>query len=90
MNEAEARLDQALEIDPGHLPAVITMADIYYREQQWSKAERRLNEALRRLRGQPEHTAQLYHRLGEVYEKLGRLEEGYRQLIEADRAMPDS
>jgi tetratricopeptide (TPR) repeat protein len=87
-NEAEARLDQALELDPGHLPAVITMADIYYREQQWSKAERRLNEALRRLRGQPEQTARLYHRLGEVYEKLGRLEEGYRQLVEADRAMP--
>ena len=64
------------------------MADIYYREQQWNKAERRLNEALRRLRGQPEQTARLYHRLGEVYEKLGRLEEGYRQLVEADRAMP--
>jgi tetratricopeptide (TPR) repeat protein len=88
LNEAEARLDQALELDPGHLPAVITMADIYYREQQWTKAERRLNEALRRLRGQPEQTARLYHRLGEVYEKLGRLEEGYRQLVEADRAMP--
>jgi tetratricopeptide (TPR) repeat protein len=88
LNEAEARLDQALELEPGHLPAVITMADIYYREQQWSKAERRLNEALRRLRGQPEQTARLYHRLGEVYEKLGRLEEGYRQLVEADRAMP--
>jgi golgin subfamily B member 1 len=88
LNEAEARLDQALDLDPGHLPAVITMADIYYREQQWSKAERRLNEALRRLRGQPEQTARLYHRLGEVYEKLGRLEEGYRQLLEADRAMP--
>jgi len=88
LSEAEARLEQALELDPGHLPAVITMADIYYRDQQWSKAERRLNEALRRLRGQPEQTAQLYHRLGEVYEKLGRLEEGYRQLLEADRAMP--
>src|SRR5664279_172697 len=88
LSEAETRLDQALELDPGHLPAVITMADIYYREQQWSKAERRLNEALRRLRGQPEQTARLYHRLGEVYEKLGRLEEGYRQLVEADRAMP--
>ena len=88
LSEAEARLDQALDLDPGHLPAVITMADIYYREQQWSKAERRLNEALRRLRGQPVQTARLYHRLGEVYEKLGRLEEGYRQLVEADRAMP--
>ncbi len=88
ISEAEARLDEALDLDPGHLPAVITMADIYYREQQWNKAERRLNEALRRLRGQPEQTARLYHRLGEVYEKLGRLEEGYRQLVEADRAMP--
>jgi tetratricopeptide (TPR) repeat protein len=88
LGEAEARLDQALELDAGHLPAVITMADIYYREQQWGKAERRLNEALRKLRGQPEQTARLYHRLGEVYEKLGRLEEGYRQLVEADRAMP--
>jgi hypothetical protein len=28
------------------------------------------------MRGQPEQTAKLYHRLGEVYEKLGRLDEG--------------
>jgi len=47
-----------------------------------------LNEALRRMRGQPEQTAKLYHRLGEVYEKLGRLDEGYRQLVEADKALP--
>ncbi|MGD0836344.1 MAG: tetratricopeptide repeat protein [Polyangia bacterium] len=88
LEQAEARLDQALEIDPGHLPAIIALADIYYREQQWAKAERRLNEAMRRIRGQPDETARLCHRLGEVYEKLGRLEEGYRQLVEADRAVP--
>ncbi len=86
--EAERRLDEALDLDPNHLPAVITMADILYREEQWDRAERRLNEALRRMRGQPEQTAKLYHRLGEVYEKLGRLDEGYRQLVEADRALP--
>jgi golgin subfamily B member 1 len=86
--EAERRLDEALDFDPNHLPAVITMADILYREEQWDRAERRLNEALRRMRGQPEQTAKLYHRLGEVYEKLGRLDEGYRQLVEADRALP--
>jgi tetratricopeptide (TPR) repeat protein len=86
--EAERRLDEALDLDPNHLPAVVTMADILYREEQWDRAEHRLNEALRRMRGQPEQTAKLYHRLGEVYEKLGRLDEGYRQLVEADKALP--
>jgi tetratricopeptide (TPR) repeat protein len=88
LTEAERRLDEALDLDPNHLPAVVTMADILYREEQWDRAERRLNEALRRMRGQPEQTAKLYHRLGEVYEKLGRLDEGYRQLVEADKALP--
>ena len=88
LTEAERRLDEALDLDPNHLPAVVTMADILYRAEQWDRAERRLNEALRRMRGQPEQTAKLYHRLGEVYEKLGRLDEGYRQLVEADKALP--
>jgi tetratricopeptide (TPR) repeat protein len=88
LGEAQSRLDQALELDPNYLPAVLNMADILYREQQWAQAERRLNQALFRLRGQPEQTAKLYHRLGEVYEKLGRLDEGYKQLLEADRAIP--
>ena len=86
--EATRTLDEALTLAPDHLPAVMTMADIYYKESQWELAERRLNEALRRLRGQPEQMARLYHRLAEVYDKLGKLEEGYRQLLEADRMTP--
>jgi tetratricopeptide (TPR) repeat protein len=86
--EAIARLDEALVLAPDYLPAVVTMADIYFKEQQWSEAERRLMQALRRMKGQPAEMAQLYHRLAEVYERLGRLEEGYRQLLEADRAVP--
>ena len=74
VNLAVARLDEALELAPDYLPAVITMADIYYREQQWAEAERRLLQAIRRLKGQPAEMAQLYHRLGEVYDKLGRLD----------------
>lgn len=86
--QAVACLDEALELAPDHLPAVITMADIFYKEQQWEQAERRLYQAIRRLRGQPEQTARLYHRLAEVYDKLGRVDEGYKQLVEADRVVP--
>ena len=50
---AIARLDEALELAPDYLPAVVTMADVYYREQQWAEAERRLLQAVRRMKGQP-------------------------------------
>src|SRR5207248_86595 len=71
---AIARLDEALELAPDYPPAVVTMADIYYKEQQWEQAERRLAQVLRRMRGQPEERARLYHQLAEVYHKLGRLD----------------
>ena len=64
------------------------MADIYYKEGQWEQAEKRLTEAVRRLRGQPQQAAKLFQRLAEVHEKLGKLDEAYRQLVEADRMGP--
>jgi tetratricopeptide (TPR) repeat protein len=85
-------LDEAIQNAPDYLPAVMTMADIYYKEHQWDQAELRLTQVLRRLRGQGEsqssETAQLYYRLAEIYEKLGRLDDGYRHLVEGDRSMP--
>lgn len=82
---AQQRLDEALALAPDHLPAVLAIADIYYKEGQWELAEKRLTEAVRKLRTQPEQAARLYQRLAEVHEKLGKLEEAYRQLTEADR-----
>ena len=43
---------------------------------------------MRRLRGQPQQAAKLFQRLAEVHEKLGKLDEAYRQLVEADRMGP--
>ena len=75
---------------PNHLPAILAVADIHYKEGQWELAEKRLTEAVRRLRGQPQQAAKLFQRLAEVHEKLGKLDEAYRQLVEADPWGPGS
>jgi len=86
--EAQRYLDEALTLVPNHLPAILAVADIHYKEGQWEQAEKRLTEAVRRLRGQPQQAAKLFQRLAEVHEKLGKLDEAYRQLVEADRMGP--
>jgi tetratricopeptide (TPR) repeat protein len=86
--EAQRRLDEALALVPNHLPAILAVADIHYKEGQWELAEKRLTEAVRRLRSQPQQAAKLFQRLAEVHEKLGKLDEAYRQLVEADRMGP--
>ncbi|HLK91956.1 MAG TPA: tetratricopeptide repeat protein [Polyangia bacterium] len=86
--EAQKHLDEALTLVPDHLPAILEIADIYYKEGQWAEAEKRLTEAVRRLRNQPQQAAKLFQRLAEVHEKTGKLDEAYRQLIEADKMGP--
>jgi len=86
--EAQRLLDEALALVPDHLPAILEIADIYYKEGQWEQAEKRLTEAVRRLRHQPQQAARLFQRLAEVHEKTGRLDEAYRQLLEADKMGP--
>ena len=55
---AQVYLDQALALVPDHLPAILAIADIHYKEGQWELAEKRLTEASRRLRNQPQQAAQ--------------------------------
>ena len=42
---AEMRLNQALELDPGHVPALKLLADIYRNRADWMKAARTLEKA---------------------------------------------
>jgi len=88
VSEAQTYVDQALELAPDHLPAVLAAADIFYKDGQWAAAEKRLTEALRRLRNQPEQAARLHARLAEVSDRLGRTDEAFRALVEADRLTP--
>src|SRR3569833_232725 len=57
MAEAQTYVKQALVLAPEHLPAVLAAADIFYKDGQWAAAEKRLTEALRRLRNNPEQAA---------------------------------
>jgi tetratricopeptide (TPR) repeat protein len=86
--EAQKYIDAALELAPDHLPAVLTAADIHYKDGQWTQAEKRLTEAVRRVRNNPEQLSRLYLRLAELSERLGRMDEAYRHLTEADRLAP--
>ncbi len=43
--EAEMRLNQALTVEPGHVPALILLADIYKQRADWLKASRTLEVA---------------------------------------------
>ncbi|HEX2660055.1 MAG TPA: tetratricopeptide repeat protein, partial [Polyangia bacterium] len=88
VSEAQKYVDQALELAPDHLPAVLAAADILYKDGQWAAAEKRLTEALRRVRNNPEQSARLHVRLAEVNDRLGRNDEAFRQLVEADRLTP--
>ena len=44
-DEAEMRLNQGLTVEPGHVPALITLADIYKQRADWLKASRTLETA---------------------------------------------
>lgn len=44
-DEAEMRLTQALDINPGHVPAMVLLAEIYKERSDWLKASRILEQA---------------------------------------------
>ncbi|MCB9569168.1 MAG: tetratricopeptide repeat protein [Myxococcales bacterium] len=44
-DQAEMRLTQALELDPGHVPALVGLAELYKSRYDWLKAARNLEAA---------------------------------------------
>ncbi|MBK9033603.1 MAG: tetratricopeptide repeat protein [Myxococcales bacterium] len=84
---AERRLIEALAADPGCVPAVIALADLYGDAARWDDLELFLRGALAEgvPGAAPIITADLHRRLAECYEQLGRDDAAYETLLTADR-----
>lgn len=83
MGEAKAEFQQALELNPGYVPARLYLAKIYLDLNRAEKAREELDTALRQLPGDP----QLLAMLGEAERQLGnpqRSVEVNRQALQAD------
>ena len=73
---------------PTTCPAILAIADIYYKEGQWEQAEKRLTEAVRRLRGQPQQAAQPVPAPRRGAREAGQAGRGVSPALEADRMGP--
>jgi tetratricopeptide (TPR) repeat protein len=83
---AEHRLAEALRLLPAHLPAVIARADLLHETGRHGELETFLQDTLPRLADAPPAArADLYRRLAGAFEKLGRDDEAYQTLLEAER-----
>jgi Tfp pilus assembly protein PilF len=85
---AERRLEEALGALPGHLPAVVALADLYDDAGRWDDLEQFVREILADgslESAPPAAAADLHRRLAGAYEKLGREEDAYQTLLAADR-----
>ncbi|MBP9086992.1 MAG: tetratricopeptide repeat protein [Kofleriaceae bacterium] len=95
---AERHLREALASEPGHVPAVVALADFYTERERYADLEAFLRVTL----GEHSHdavqnynaplslapaalVAELHRRLAFAFERLGRDEDAYQTLMTADR-----
>ncbi|MCC6748811.1 MAG: hypothetical protein IT371_14220 [Deltaproteobacteria bacterium] len=88
--EVAGLLQQALEHSPDCVPALDALSDLYLSLGRVEAARGVLEGAIRRLEGTAtgRTAGPLYYRLGDLFERMGRAEEGYTHLMEALRLQP--
>tara|TARA_R110002073_G_scaffold225022_9_gene385475 strand:- start:5956 stop:14361 length:8406 start_codon:yes stop_codon:yes gene_type:complete len=83
---AEERLKEALEHEPEHLGAILSLADLLSQAERWQDLELFLSEILPRVEANDADTrAELMRRLASAYDGLDRPDDAYQTLIGADR-----
>lgn len=83
---AERRLEEALRAVPGHVPAILARADLLAESEQHEQLVAFLQEARAHVdRDAGDARAEIDRRLAAAYEALGRDDDAYHTLLEADR-----
>ena len=82
--EVAAAYHDALELDGDLVPAINALSELFVACDQLEPARILLLEAIERL-GLSRDTGPLYYRLGQIFERLGQDEDGYRHLMDALR-----
>ncbi len=85
--QAKAALAAALDANPDHVEALSTFAELCTEEGDWSAAEQAYIRLVRHL-PEPARQAQIYRRLGELYDtslpNVERAELAYREVLKRD------
>src|SRR5262249_25274884 len=88
-SEARALLERALDLAPDAVVALEALADLEISEGHLEPAERLLERALAvHDPRDAEQAAHLHYRLAACLDGLGKLDEAYRALLDADRESP--
>lgn len=86
---AERRLTEALAAAPRHVPAIVSLADLYGDAGRWEDLATWLIDTIEdpeiAIKDTPGVAAELHRRLASAHEKLGREEDAYQTLLAADR-----
>jgi tetratricopeptide (TPR) repeat protein len=84
-NGAAKQYQKALQIEPGHLPALLGYAQLHDSQREYSDADKLYQEAIRR---HPKEAA-AYNDLGLSYERRGKLDESAQSIAKAIQLQPD-
>ena len=80
VEQAKSYYEEALKIDFGYVPVAKILADIYFREENWQRAESCLQVVVRDMEKSADRkeVARQYYRLGYIAEKLNDMQKALK------------
>jgi 4-amino-4-deoxy-L-arabinose transferase-like glycosyltransferase len=85
LDTAEKRFTRAIQLEPGHGPALANMAEVMVRREKWPQAAQFYRYAAAAI---PEQSAELWTNAGAIHQRAGHLGEARRDYEQALAARP--